>query len=130
LDLTRATKIYVKAYREVNGRKTVLATSMVAHVAGIDDPKYTNAKAIRLKKARVTVKVGSKSKIKATVVLKDKNKKSLPKSHAARLRFKSTDKSIATVSKKGVIRGIKKGKCKIYVTAINGLSRKVTATVK
>ncbi|MCR5202872.1 MAG: Ig-like domain-containing protein [Lachnospiraceae bacterium] len=54
----------------------------------------------------------------------------MPKSHGAKFRYKSSDTSIATVSKKGKIKGIKKGKCTIYVYSINGLVKKARITVK
>ena len=62
--------------------------------------------------------------------LVNKNKKHIPKSHGAKFRYKSSDTSIATVSKDGQIKGIKKGTCTIYVYSINGLVKKAKVTVK
>ena len=60
----------------------------------------------------------------------DKNKKHIPKGHGAKLRYKSSDIGIATVSKSGKIQATKKGKCMIYVYSINGLMKKAKVTVK
>ena len=62
------------------------------------------------------------------VTLFNRNKKHIPKSHGAKFRYKSSDTGIATVSKKGKIKGIKKGKCTIYVYSINGLMKKAKVT--
>ncbi len=46
-----------------------------------------------------------------------------------KITYKSSNKKVATVNSKGVVKGIKKGKAKITVTA-NGLKQVVTVTVK
>ena len=48
---------------------------------------------------------------------------------AGKITYKSSNKKVATVDSKGVVKGIKKGKAKITVTA-NGLKQVVTVTVK
>lgn len=59
---------------------------------------------IKLKKKSGKVKVGKKLKIKATA------------SNKGKITYKSMNKKIAKVSKKGVIKGVKAGKTKIKVT--------------
>ncbi len=76
-----------------------------------------------------SIKAGKTANIRAKVTLADKNKKHLPAWHAAKLRYKSSNKKIATVDKNGKIKGKKKGTCYIYVYAINGLMKKVKVTV-
>jgi uncharacterized protein YjdB len=49
---------------------------------------------------------------------------------AAKFRYRASDKSIATVTKSGKIKGINKGTCTVYVYAINGKMKKVKVTVK
>lgn len=68
-------------------------------------------------KKKVSVKAGKKVKIKASASTADK------------ITFKSMNKKIATVSKKGVVKGKKKGKTSIRVTC-NGVTKKVKVTVK
>lgn len=123
---------YVKvyAYKMVNGKKKIIAKTITAHFAGTKSVKYTNPKALKLTKSKFTVKVGKTAKIKAKITLVNKNKKLLPKSHGAKFRYRTSDSSIATVSKSGKIKGIKKGTCTIYVYAINGKMKKVKVTVK
>ena len=131
LNLKKSYKVYVVAYRTVNGKKTVVGKSIKAKVAGRKNTKYSNPKKLTIKSAKsVTLNIGKASKIKAKVTLSNKNKKHLPKKFGAKIRYKSSDTSIATVSKSGKIKGIKKGTCTIYVYAINGLTKKVKDTVK
>jgi hypothetical protein len=122
--------VYVVPYKIIDGKKVALGKSTVAHLVGAKSTKYSNVKKLTLKKTKYTVKVGKTAKIKAKVTLVNKNKKHIPKGHGAKLRYKSSDTSIATVSKNGKIKGIKKGKCTIYVYSINGLMKKAKITVK
>ncbi|WP_081677435.1 Ig-like domain-containing protein [Butyrivibrio sp. WCD3002] len=66
--------------------------------------------------------------MKASVKLADKKKK-LPK-NAAKLRYVSSDEAIATVDKKGAVKGVNSGTCFVYVFAVNGLAKKVEIIVK
>ena len=122
--------VYVVPYKIIDGKKVKLAKSTVAHLVGAKSTKYSNVKKLTLKKTKYTVKVGKTAKIKAKITLVNKNKKHIPKGHGAKLRYKSSDTSIATVDKNGKIKGIKKGKCTIYVYSINGLTKKAKITVK
>ena len=92
--------------------------------------KYTNAKSVTVKKPRVSLKAGKTYKIKANVVKLQKGKKLVPTSHAPKLRYVSSNKKIATVSKSGKITAKSKGSCKVYVIAVNGVSKAVKVTVK
>lgn len=123
-------RVYVVPYKIIDGKKVTLGKSTVAHLVGAKNAKYSNVKKLTLKKKKYTFKVGKTVKIKGKVTLVNKNKKHIPKGHGAKLRYKSSDISIATVSKNGKIKGIKKGTCTIYVYAINGLTKKVKVTVK
>ena len=69
----------------------------------------------------VTVKVGDTQKIKTSV----KPKKATLK----KLTFKSSAKKIAKVNAKGVITGVKAGKAKITVKAVDGSKKKATVSV-
>ena len=130
LDLTKNYKIRVVAYKYVDGKKVVLAKSLTAHIVGRKSKKYTNVKSITVKKTKETIKVGKTKTIKAKVNLQEKGKKQLSKAHAAEFRYVSTDKKVATVSKKGKIKAVGKGKCYVYVYAKNGCAKKITVTVK
>ena len=75
---------------------------------------------------KVTVKTGKKVKIKASVTKPAKKK---VKKYRA-ISFESTDPAVAAVSSKGIVTGKKKGSCKIYVYAQNGVYKTITVTVK
>ena len=121
--------VYVVAYKMVDGKKVTLAKTVTAHFAGTKSADYTNPKALKLTKSSYSIKAGKTANIKAKVTLADKKKKHLPAWHAAKFRYKSYNKKIATVDKNGKIKGKKKGTCYIYVYTINGLMKKVKVTV-
>ena len=126
-----AYKSYVKAYVMKNGKKTYVKTSLMMHAyTGNGTKKYTNAKSVTVKKAKVSLKKGKTFKIKAKVNKVKKNKKLMPKSHVATLRYLTSDSKVVTVSKKGKITAKGKGSCVIYVFAHNGVSKQVKVTVK
>ena len=82
--------------------------------------KYTvNVKnpTLKLSKTSASVKVGKTTKITA---------KATP---SGKVTYKSSNKKVATVSSKGVVKGIKKGTAKITVTC-NGVSKTFKVTVK
>ena len=69
----------------------------------------------------VTVKVGAKQKIKTSV--------KPAKATLKKLAFTSNAKKIAKVNAKGVITGVKAGKAKITVKAVDGSKKKATVAV-
>ena len=130
LNLKKNVKVYVVAYRKVNGKETKLARSITAHIVGTKNTKYTNVKKIKLSKSKYTLKAKQTARIKAKVVLADKKKKQLSDSHAPEFRYASSNTKVATVNKSGKITAVKKGTCYIYVYAKNGYAKKVKVTVK
>ena len=130
----RAYKVYVKAYVYKDGKKKYVSKSPLMHAyTGNGTKKYTNAKSVTIrnvKKGKLSLKKGRTFKIKAKVNKVSKKKKLMPKSHAPKLRYMTSDKKIATVSSKGKIKAKAKGKCYIYAYAHNGVSKKVTVIVK
>ena len=68
-------------------------------------------------KKSVTIKKGKKSKIKV---------KAVP---TGKITYKSSNKKVASVTAKGVIKGVKAGSCKITVTC-NGVKKTVKVKVK
>ena len=117
-------KYCVKAYKLVDGKKVWLATSKVVH-ATTSGSKYGNAKAVSVNKTSFTLPLGKSATIKAKQI-KEKN----PIKYHTDIKFESSDKSVATVSKTGVIKAKKKGTAYIYVYAQNGIYTKVKVTVK
>ena len=123
-------KMYVKAYVVRDGKKSYFAKSPTVHAfASGSSKKYTNPKSVRVKKASAAIKAGKTYKIKASVVKLKKNKTLINTGHAPKLRYLSTDTSVATVSKSGKVKGKAAGSCKIYVYAVNGMKKAVKITV-
>ena len=78
---------------------------------------------VSFKKKSYSVKVGKSLKLADQVELQ-------PSGVATTLTWASSNKKIATVSKKGVVKGVKKGKVTITVTTANGLQKTIKVTVK
>ena len=81
---------------------------------------------------RITVKKGSLKITSKTAVSVKAKKTTAIKAVAtskAKITYRSSNTKVATVSSKGVVKGVKKGKAVIYVSS-NGITKKVTVTVK
>ena len=87
-----------------------------------------NTRSVTLNKARLTLKAGRSSTLKATL----KGVKSGMKlvAHVTKVRFYSTDANVATVDAKGNVKAVAKGSCTIYAIANNGVRSKVKVNVK
>ena len=133
LEKGTAYKAYVKAYVYRNGKKSYVKKSPTVHAyTGNGTGKYTNAGSVRIrniKKNKLSLKKGRTFRIKAKVNKVNKKKKLMPKSHTSKLRYLSSDKKVATVSKSGRITAKGKGSCTIYVYAHNGVSKSIKVTV-
>ncbi len=79
-------------------------------------------KKIVMKKKSITVSVGGKYTLKV--------KKVSPSKASKAVTYKSKNKKIAKVTKKGVVKGVKEGKTKITVTAKKNKKVKTTVKVK
>ncbi|MGI6721035.1 MAG: InlB B-repeat-containing protein [Anaerovoracaceae bacterium] len=122
----------VRAFKTVNGKKTYIASSLVAHATTGDlsrGGKCTNAKAVKLNKKSIALKAGRSTKVKATAVKARKGRK-FAANHVKNIRFFSTDSRIAKVSSTGRITAKRAGKCKVYAVAQNGVWKGITITVK
>lgn len=109
-----------------NSEGKVLAISKVIHAA-TKGGKVGNCKSLKVQKKKIILKNGKKSKIKAKQIVKPKTLK--VKNHR-KISFESSNTKVAVVTKKGVIKAKKKGKCTIYVFAQNGIYTTVKVTVK
>ena len=116
-------KYYVKAYKKSGKKKTTLAKSLSVYSI-TKGGKYGNPSKIRPKKTSVSIKKGKKYKLSVNVT--GKNVKKAEK----KVRYVSSNTSIAKVSSKGVITSKKRGTCTVYCIARNGLSKKVKVKVK
>lgn len=130
LDLDKSCKFQIRAYKVVNGKTKEIARSFGIHIIGRKNARYTNVKAVKVNRTTYTIRKGKTVRIKAKLTRVDKNKKLLTRGHGRKLRYMSSDKTVASVSRSGVIKARKAGKCSIYVVAINGKYKKLTVTVK
>ena len=126
-----AYKTQVKAFAYKNGKKTYVRTSPDAHAfTSGGTSKYTNPKSVSVNKTTVTLKKGGTFKIKGKVTKLNAKKKLISKAHGPVLRYRTSNKSIATVSSSGVITGKSAGKCTVYALSVNGLRKAIAVTVK
>lgn len=107
---TAKVKIYFAGYESKALTKTIT----------VKGGKVVKAKAIKLNKKKVTLKVGNKIKLKTTITPKKATQKSL--------QWSSSNKKIVKVSKKGTIKALKKGKATITVK-IKGTNKKAKCIV-
>ena len=123
-------KFYVVAQQKSGGKYKSIAKSRVGHFfTGNMRGKYTNPKSLKLTKSKLTLKKGKSQAIKGTVSKVKKNKK-LATNHAAKLRFTSSNPSVAKVNSKGKVTAKAKGTATIYVQTINGIWKTCKVTVK
>jgi hypothetical protein len=124
-------KAYVKAWIRKNGKKTYVRTSPVVHAYTTGGTKhYTNVRSVTVNKKKIILKAGRSCIIKANLNKLYKGRKLMPKIHTAALRYVSTSPGVAKVTKRGRIKGLKKGKCCVYVFAHNGVSKKIDVIIK
>lgn len=117
-------KYMVRAYRIIDGRKVTIAVSKTIH-AITNGGKNGNAKSVKVNKNKITMKAGKTWRIKAKEI-----KQSKPLRHHREVSFESSRPQTAAVSKKGVIKAKKKGKCTIFAYAQSGVYKKIQITVK
>ena len=96
--------------KTANGKKDSITVTVV------------DVKSVKLKEGKAkTLKVGKKLTLHAIIS---------PSKVKTKLTWTSSDKKVATVSSKGVVKAIKPGKAKITVKTANGKKATVTITVK
>lgn len=117
-------KYNIVAFKNINGAKVTTAVSKKIHATTLGG-KYGVAKAVKVNKTKATIKKGKTFKIKASEIKKDKK----IRRHRA-ICYESSNTKIATVNSKGKVKGVKKGKCTIYVYAQNGVYKTVKVIVK
>ena len=127
----RKYKFRIDAQKKIGGKWVTISTGYTVHFAAGNlskDNKYTNAKTIRVKKAKVSIKVGKKSRITPTLTMVKAGKAGL--GHTRTFRYLSMNTAIATVSRSGLITAKGVGTCSVYVIAENGLWKEIKVTVK
>lgn len=100
----------------------VVATSKMVHVATKGKANYSEV-TTKAKNNRVSLQKGKTFKLGA------KAAGSNVKKHVG-VRYESSDPKVAKVSKSGKVKALKKGSCKIYVYAQNGICKTIKVTVR
>ncbi len=113
----------------LNSKGKVVTSSKFAHIATLGKNAASNPGKIttKAKKDKVTVKAKKTFKLAGAYAASSKK---LKIKKVLGMRYESTNKKVATVSSKGVIKGVKKGTCYVYAYAQNGLAKKIKVTVK
>ena len=130
LDLKKNYKIYIIAYKRVDGNAVKLGKTITAHIVGKNNKQYTNVKKVNVSQSEYSLEVGKTVKIQANTELVQKSKKELTNAHAKELRYASSNKKVVTVSKKGKVKAVGTGSCIVYVYARNGYAKAIRITVK
>ena len=120
-------EVIVRGYVLVGGTRVYVSQSLSAVVCTCADGKKAgNPTRLRLAKRKVTLNRRKTFRIRAAVT--GGKMKALRK--YARLRYISSDPAIATVSARGRVKAVARGRCTIYVLTVNGLRKKLRVTVK
>ena len=110
---------YVRSYKEKNGKKIYAKRSYLVSAVVFSDTLSNATKVTLNKSGRRKLKKGKSLKLKAKIT-GEKGKKLVSKD----VRWCSLNKKVAVVDKKGRVKALKKGTCKIHAKAHNGKNSK------
>ncbi len=128
---TKTYKYYVTACsKDAAGNEVVLKKSYKCYVAGLKNTKKTDAASIEIE-GDETISLAPDEKAKITVIrtVKEPDELDITSKTIKGVRYVSTNKNVAKVSKKGKITATGKGKCYIYVISENGITDRVEVKV-
>ena len=112
----------------VDGKRVTISTSKEIHfVTDVKGYKYGNPTKVTLSVKKYTLSKGKTFNLKNRVKVYSSKKVLL---HTDKIRYVSSDSSIAKVNSKGKITAKKAGSCNIYAIAQNGRAAKIAVTVK
>ncbi|MFQ9516328.1 MAG: hypothetical protein ACLRZ9_10975 [Eubacterium sp.] len=125
-------KYKVSAYKNVNGKKVEGKASDWAKAKTYrQNGKKINGQAPKVSRKKVYLGLCSSKKITARVTASKYGTNKKKKAFSKKVRWSSSNKEIAKVSKQGVITaGTKAGSCYVYAKAHNGRKTKILVTVK
>ena len=119
-----AGKYYKYMVLALDGNKQVVSVSKTVF-ASTKGGKSGNIKSIKVTPKKVSLKIKKSKKLKASLI-KEKGRKV---KNYRKVKYESSDPSIATVSSSGKIKAKKKGKCTIYAYTQTGNCVKIKVSV-
>ena len=125
-------KYKIASYRIEKGKKQVGTLSdWVSAKTYTRNSKYINAKAPRLDSRKVYLGLCSEQKVKGKVMASDYGTNKKKKPISTKIRWYSSNPSVAVVDQSGVITaGTKPGKCSVYAVSHNGAKKTIKVSVK
>lgn len=130
LESNKIYKYKVAAYKTIDGKQVVGDQSIwVKAKTYKKDSKNVNGDAPKVSDKNVYLGLCSSGTIETYIKPRKKGKNN--KSISQKVRWSSSDTSIATVNKEGVIEAkAKEGKCYVYAISHNGRTTKITVNIK
>ena len=128
LKKNRNYRFKVAAYHG-NNRLSVSAAAESLTCNLSSNGKWTNTSSVAVRNTRLSVKKDKTVKINGAALKGCKKGKKILGSNKTKFRYVSSDTTIATVTSKGTVKGIRKGSCKVYVIAPNGVRKAVSISV-
>ena len=128
LGLSGVFEVVVRAYTKTNSTSQLIATSPALYLVLGSNKSGSNVTKVSVPKPSVSLKKSGTYEIKPK--LKYKSKKAYSSGNVKSVRYYTTNKKVATVTKKGVITAKGKGSAKIYVMAADGKKATIKVTVK
>ena len=125
----KAYKVKVVAQKKKDGKYVNVGASLSIHFVTTNNKLLTNPQKIDIRKKSVSLMEGDTA-VPRTVVRKAEKGKNYIEDHVEKIRYFSSDTSVATVNALGMVTGKKAGKCIIYAVAVNGLYDSIAVTVK
>lgn len=131
LKTNKTYKYKISAYKKVNGKKIYSKKSYWIKAK----PYKRNAKSINAGrisvKGKVTLGLTMSVKMEPYVIASKYGTNKKKKSFSQKVRWSSSNKKIATVSKDGTITaGVQTGTCYVYAKAHNGVTKRIKVKVK
>ena len=124
-------KACVKPWKRVNGARRYFGkpSPTVYAITGGYNNTYCDVDSVRLSRSKLSLKAGEEiwgSRVAGKTLRADRSLLALTDS----LRFYSSNANVATVSKDGKVKAVRKGSCTIYALANNGVRASMNVTVK
>ena len=121
-------KFQIFAYRIVDGKKTILLSSLPMHIrTESKDSTKGNALGVTVDKKELFLKKGQMKKVKVELKVP---KEKIVEHHVDAIRYWNANPAVARISSDGRVTAKEVGSCDIYAFSANGKWKKFTVYVK